>query len=86
MIKVKIITIIYLLLTSITKTKKPKPVDLHKKETTRMKIKKYYTDNKNTINIILILIILSIIFTIISVVIWQTGSLDSTNYYYRLNE
>lgn len=81
-----IITILYLLLTSIT-TRKPKPkVDLHKKETTRMKIKKYYTDNKNTIKIILILIILSIIFTIISVVIWQTGSLDSTNYYYRLNE
>lgn len=74
-----ILRIIYINLISLFSSKtENKSKNLYKRD----QIKK--TKNTNY-TIILMLIVLIIIFIFISYVFFRTGSLESTNYYYRLN-
>ena len=66
------------------KDKDTEPVRLQKTENTTKNKRRI---NHKTLNVILLLIILFLIFfVILPLSIYNTGSLESTNYYYRLDK
>ena len=83
----KIIVNLLLSLHLLFSTKKNPVVDLHKQPQTRSgKFKTFIKKNELKLKILLTIIILTLIFLTVAIIIYQTGSLDSTNYYYRLGE
>lgn len=73
------------LLFSTQQKEENKPVRLNKKEPNPKKKNPKLPNNINYWNILLIIGVI-IILSVVTYIIFQTGSLESTNYYYKLTE